>query len=203
MASRQARNSCFETQTHAHENPVRFGALYVSPPPTHIGHRLQGMNVRHLRRHQLPNGHLHLVLGVGQRRQLRFAAVRADKLLPRGRQHLEHLQRGGQIIVLEVEGDRQRLGHPELRVRVEQLVQLALLRVAQSEQAGPALLRVLGEELRGGQTAAGGRGVGVGGVVWVLGGGGLEELGGSLAGTLQHKMIVFVCVRISLSKCNK
>lgn len=149
------------------------------------------MNVRHLRRHQLPNGHLHLVLGVGQRRLLRRVAVRADKLLPRGGQHLEHLQCGGQIVVLEVEGDRQRLGHAELRVRVEQLVQLALLRVAQSEQAGPALLRVLGEELRGGQTAAaGGRGVGVAGVVRILGGGGLEQFGGSLAGALRKGMII-------------
>lgn len=141
------------------------------------------MNVRHLRRNQLPNGHLHLVLGISQRR--RRPIVRTHKLLPRGRQHFEQLQRSGQIFVLEIEGNGQRLRHPELRVRVEQIAQLVLLRIAQAEHGGPALLRVLGEELRGGQPAAGGRCIaGVAGVVRIFGGGRLEQFGGSLAGTL-------------------
>lgn len=153
------------------------------------------MDVRHLGGDQLPDGHLHLVLAVRQRHRF------ADELAPRARHLFQQLQRGGQIVVFEIEGDRQRLRHPVLGVRVEQLVQLVLLRIALAEQAGPALLRVLGEELRRGQ-ATGGAGGGVGRdgrivagvvrVVRVLGGGGLEQFGRSLAGGLRTKRILRV-----------
>lgn len=108
------------------------------------------MDIRHLRRHQLPNGHLHLVLGVGQRRRHR---CRAHKLLPRGRHIFEQVQRVRQIVVLEIEGNGQRLRHAKFGERVQQLVQLVLLWVAQPEEAGPTLFRVLREELRGGQSS--------------------------------------------------
>lgn len=138
----------------------------------YISDRLQGVNVRHLGGNQLPNGRLHLYLVV---RHL----GKAHKLRPRQWNVLEIVERRRQVGMVKVVG-HPRLRHSPFRVVVEQFVELVLLRIAQSEEARPALLRVLREEL--------GRGCvfgGVAGLGRLFGGRRLEQFGGSLTGSLR------------------
>lgn len=146
------------SQNHTLDPTLSLFVLHFS---AYIGHRLEGMYVINLGGHQLPDGRLNLGLGLRH-----LVAVNEGR--PRRVHVLQVVEGCRQTGMMAQAVGGTELRHPIPSVLVQQLAQLALLRILDAQQSGPAL-RMLFHDLR----ICGQR---IGRLKRFLGGGGREEL---------------------------